>query len=122
MAFYVYAWRDVRTSVGDAPAGTKDVPRVEQTIKKVFVEKATDPLAADLLTPLKDLFPQKAHADATWWTATADAAAAASAAAAIADETTTVTGFRHGKGFLQFGCGTGVSAAAALAAINWKNL
>jgi len=122
MAFYVYAWRDVRTSVGDVPAGTKDAPRVEQTIRKVFVEKASDPSAADLLVPIKDLFPQKAHTDAGWYVATATAAAAANTAANRADDTETVTGFRHGKGFLQFGCGKGATATAALAAINWKDL
>lgn len=123
MAFYVYAWRDVRNADSpDGLTGTKDVPRVEQTIHKFFVEKVSDPVAADLLTPIKDVFHAKAHTDATWWSATATAAAAANLAANRANDAVTVASFRHGKQHLQFGCGTGASTTAALAAINWKDL
>lgn len=125
MAFYVYAWRDVRKVKDDSanPSGVKDAPRVESTVRKFIVEKGSDPLAADLLTPLKTTFPSKAHTDATWWTATATAAAASSAAASRANDAVTVDGFRHGKSFLQFGIGYHVSdVTAAEAAINWKDL
>ena len=124
MAFYVYAWRDVRDAdQGNAVTGTKDAPRVESTIKHFVVEKATAPAAADLLKPLQDVFTD-IHLDATLWTTLATDAAAANANATVrANETTTVDGMRWGKQYLQFGCGYhGTDEAAAFAAINWKNL
>lgn len=124
MAFYIYAFRDVRNrGASENPSGTKDAPRVESTVKKFFVEKGSAPLAADLLVPLKTLFPQLAATDTAWYIATASAAATANSNTTNrANDAVTIDGFRDGKAFMQFGCGTGATAAAAEAAINWKNL
>ena len=124
MAFYVYAWRDVRNNGGaDRPAGTKDAPRTEGTVRYFTVEKGTDPVAADLLVPLKDTFSNIEATDVAAYIQLSVDAAAASAAADRADDAVTVDAFRWGKSVLQFGIGYhATDATAAYNAINWKNL
>ena len=123
MAFYVYAWRDVRNADATAVVtGTKDVPRVESTTKMFYVEKGTDPGAGDLLIPIKSTFPQLAHTDQTWWVTLATNASSANLAANRANVAAAPAAFRSGKQYMQFGCGTGATTTAALAAIVWKNL
>lgn len=123
MAFYVYAWRDVRNA-DDATAtvGTKDVPRVESTVRQFVIEKGTDPTTADLLIPIKDTF-SNIEMDATAYVALVADAQAAATAANRADDTVTVNSFRWGKSVLQFGIGYHASNAnTAMANINWKDL
>ena len=124
MAFYVYAWRDVRNNGGaDRPAGTKDAPRTEGTVRYFTVEKGSDPLAADLLVPLKDTFSNIDATDPAAYVSVASLAATASLAANRANDAVTVGGFRWGKSYLQFGIGYHASdATLAYNAINWKNL
>lgn len=123
MAFYVYAWRDVRNA-DDATAtvGTKDVPRVESTVRSFVIEKGSDPTSADLLIPIKDTFSNIEMDTAAYVALAADAATASTSANRAAD-TVTVDAFRWGKSVLQFGIGYHASDAnAAYAAINWKDL
>lgn len=124
MAFYVYAWRDVRNAGGaDRPAGTKDAPRTEGTVRYFTVEKGSDPIASDLLVPLKDTFSNLEATDATAYVQLATDAAAASTAANRANDAVTVDAFRWGKSVLQFGIGYhATDATLAYAAINWKDL
>ena len=123
MAFYVYSWRDVRDADGTAVVtGTAGATRVESTDKIFYVDKATDPIAIDLIVPLKTAFPSKAHTDATWATTTAVEASTSTLLANLALLTTTVPAFRNGKQFLQFGSGKGATPTDALAAIVWRNL
>ena len=124
MAFYVYAWRDVRNQgAADQPAGTKDAPRKESTVRYFTVEKGSDPLAADLLVPLKDTFSNLEATDTAAYIQLSVDAAAASTAANRANDAVTVDAFRWGKSVLQFGIGYDASSAdTAFGAINWKNL
>jgi hypothetical protein len=124
MAFYVYAWRDVRNQgAADQPAGTKDAPRKESTVRYFTVQKVTDPLAADLLIPLKDTFSNIDATDPTAYSAMATAAATASTSANRANDAITVASLRWGKSVLQFGIGYHASnPTTAYGAINWKNL
>jgi len=123
MAFYVYAWRDVRNA-DDATAtvGTKDVPRVESTIRSFVIEKGSDPTTTDLLIPIKDTFSNIEMDSAAYVALVADAQAAATSANR-ANDAVTVDAFRWGKSVLQFGIGYHASNAnTALANINWKNI
>ena len=123
MAFYVYAWRDVRNA-DDATAtvGTKDVPRVESTIRSFVIEKGSDPTTTDLLIPVKDTFSNIEMNTAQYVALVADAQAAATSANR-ANDAVTVDAFRWGKSVLQFGIGYHASNAnTAKANINWKNL
>lgn len=124
MAFYVYAWRDVRNAgAADQPAGTKDAPRTEGTVRYFTVEKGSDPVAADLLIPLKDTFSNLEATDAAAYVQLSSDAAAASLAANRANDAVTVPAFRWGKSVLQFGIGYDASSATtAYNAINWKDL
>lgn len=123
MAFYVYAWRDVRNA-DDATAtvGTKDAPRVESTIRSFVIEKGSDPTTTDLLIPVKDTFSNIEMDSAAYVALVADAQAAATSANR-ANDAVTVDAFRWGKSVLQFGIGYHASNAnTAKANINWKNL
>ena len=124
MAFYTFAWRDVRNSGGaDKPKGTKDAPRKESTVRYFTFEKETDPTAVDILVPLNDTFSNLEATDPVACVALAANCIDASAADDRADDTVTVPAFRWGKSILQFGIGYHASSpAAAYAAINWKNL
>jgi hypothetical protein len=123
MAFYVYAWRDVRNA-DDATAtvGTKDAPRVQSTIRSFVIEKGSDPTTTDLLIPVKDTFSNIEMNTAQYVALVADAQAAATSANR-ANDAVTVDAFRWGKSVLQFGIGYHASDAnTAMANINWKNL
>lgn len=124
MAFYVYAWRDVRNSgASDKPAGTKDAPRKEATVRYFTVQKGSDPLGSDLLVPLKDTFSNIEATNVAAYLQLATDAAAASLAANRSNDAVTVPAFRWGKSVLQFGIGYDASSATtAYGAINWKNL
>ena len=122
MAFYVYAWRDVRDAAqGNTVTGTQNARRVESTQKTIVISKGSAPVAGDLEVPIKDNFSEMPAADIT---AMATAAAAANANGTVrVNTTTTVDGFRFGKSFYQFGVGYHASSETNAAnAIVWKNI